>query len=463
MTPNSNDGSRWPAPQSPPACLTIAGSDSGGGAGIQADLKAMEAAGAFGTSAITAVTAQHTRGVERSHVLPVDLIEAQIDAVRGDIDLDAVKTGMLGTADVVDLVARMALELSAPLVVDPVMVAASGDRLLDEDAEEAYPALVETARVVTPNVPEAEVLTGETIETPADAERAGQALCEVGADAALVKGGHLDGPAVTDVLVTEGGTRRFRHPRVDTDATHGSGCMLASTIAARLAHGDPIEEAVATSLARMDRAVRYPLDVGGGPGAVHHLAEIRNDAAVAETIEAVRGLVEALVTADVAPLVPEVGMNVVGVTPLAEDRSDSAAVDGRITRTSMGVRHNGGIAIAASSHVARFVLAIREHDHRIRFGINCRFDERIETALGKTTLTVGEYDRDSQPESVARADGSTMAWAAGVVCEDRDGAPAAIIDRGAHGKEPILKLLAPDAGALRDRTLALADALGAVD
>lgn len=450
---------RQAAPQAVPTCLTIAGSDSGGGAGIQADLKAMEAAGTFGTSAITAVTSQHTQGVERSFVLPLEEIAAQIDAVRSDIDVQAVKTGMLASADIIDLITQAFADSTIPLVVDPVMIATSGDRLLAPAAESAYATLIQEATIVTPNTDEATALTDHDIASPTDAIAAGKSLVDMGADAALVKGGHLEGDAVVDVLVTADTVRRFRHPRVDSNATHGSGCTLASTITARLAHGDSIEDAVGTSLASMDRAVRYPIDIGAGPGPVQHLASLRNDAARAETIEAVHDTVEALVRADVAPLIPEVGMNVVGVTPFAEDRGDSAAVDGRITRTSMGARANAGIAIGASSHVARFILAIREHDPAIRFGIDCRFDADIETAVHALPVTVGEYDRSDEPPAIAEQEGSTMAWAAKELVGDRQQAPDAIIDRGAHGKEPILKFLAQDAESLRNHTMALADAV----
>lgn len=442
---------REPAPQQPPACLTIAGSDSGGGAGIQADLKAMEAAGTFGTSAITAVTAQNTQGVERSFVLPIEEIQAQIDAVLDDIDIDAIKTGMLGTAEVINLVREAVEEATVPLVVDPVMVAASGDRLLDASAEEAYPDLIGNATLVTPNIDEAEVLTGESIDTKEEAIEAGETLLETGVEAALVKGGHLEEDDVHDILVTQETIEEFRHPRIASLATHGSGCTLASTIAARLAHGDELTEAVGNSLAAMERAVRYPIDIGDGPGAVHHLATIRNDAAKVRTFEAVHGIVDALVSADVARLIPEVGMNVVGVTPYGETIQDTVAVDGRITRTSMGVRTNAGIAFGASSHVAGFLLAVREHDPSVRFGVNCRLDGTIEEALASLDLSSEVVDlevADVAEEQVVHA-----------IFLDREAAPNAVVDHGGVGREPMLTLLASDAATLRDRVLAIADYL----
>ena len=274
-------------PVDPPVALTIAGSDSGGGAGVQADLTAMRAHGVFGASVVTATTAQHTRGVEDVHPLPADHVASQYAAVAGDFGVAAVKTGMLATAEIVARVTELAGDADVPLVVDPVMVAATGDRLLSPAAEDAYEELISAATLVTPNADEAAVLTGDPVETPADAEAAGRALVGLGADAALVKGGHLtegdigDG-VVVDTLVRaegEGGGEtaergeptvdRFETPRIDTDATHGSGCALSSAIAARLARGESVHGAVDVAVAEMTEAVRRGYDVGDGPGAVN--------------------------------------------------------------------------------------------------------------------------------------------------------------------------------------------------
>ncbi|QAU13340.1 bifunctional hydroxymethylpyrimidine kinase/phosphomethylpyrimidine kinase [Halorubrum sp. BOL3-1] len=272
-------------PVDPPVALTIAGSDSGGGAGIQADLTAMTAHGVFGTAVVTATTAQHTRGVEGVHSVPADHVASQYAAVAGDFAVAAIKTGMLATAEIVETVTDSVADADAPLVVDPVMVAATGDRLLSPAAEDAYEDLIAAATLVTPNADEAEVLTGEPVETPADAERAARELVALGADAALVKGGHLAGTTdstgnnvVVDTLVRgtdpDGGVDigRFESPRIDTDATHGSGCALSSAIAARLARGELLHEAVEAAVAEMSEAVRRGYDVGEGPGAVNPAA-----------------------------------------------------------------------------------------------------------------------------------------------------------------------------------------------
>jgi hydroxymethylpyrimidine/phosphomethylpyrimidine kinase len=449
---------RRPAPTEKPVVLTIAGSDSGGGAGIQADLKTIEATGGFGTSAVTAVTAQNTTGVASSHVLPTGELEAQLDAVCSDFDVRAAKTGMLATAEVVETVADYAADFEFPLVVDPVMVAATGDRLLTEAAEEAYEDLIAEATLVTPNADEAAVLTDVEPEDEAGARLAGQRVLTMGADAALVKGGHIPGDEVLDVLVTAETIETARHPRVDTDATHGSGCTLSAAIATRLARGDPLVDAVGRSVDFMERAVRYHHDVGRGPGAVHHLVDLRNDAARDETAERVTDVVEWFVEENVRPLVPEVGMNVVGATPYAEEPGEAAAVEGRITKTIDGIAPNRGVRFGASSHVARFLLGAREYYPGFRFAVNCRFDEGVEAALSSLDWPVAEYDRSEEPDG---AD-ATMDWAAREVFEADSRPPVAVVDRGATGKEAITKLLAGDGRTVAERVVELRDELEAV-
>ncbi|WP_276280511.1 bifunctional hydroxymethylpyrimidine kinase/phosphomethylpyrimidine kinase [Halorussus caseinilyticus] len=450
---------RVPSPVEKPVVLTVAGSDSGGGAGVQADLKTIEAHGAFGTSAVTAVTAQHTRGVESTHVLPAEEVAAQIDAVTDDFDVRAAKTGMLATADIVEAVADRAADAAFPVVVDPVMVAASGDRLLDPAAEDAYANLVAEAALVTPNADEAEVLTDVAVADRESAIAAGERLVSMGADAALLKGGHVPGETVRDVLVTPEGTRTARHSRIDTDATHGSGCALSAAVASNFARGYNLNNAVETSVEFVTRAVRYPLDVGEGPGAVHHGVERRNRAAREPTAEEVREVVREFVDADVSALVPEVGTNVVGATPYAEDASETAAVEGRITRTFSGVKPNRGVRFGASSHVARFLLACREFDPDLRFAANCRFDADVEAALDSLDWPVAEYDRGSEPEGVKEREESTMQWGARQAFESVEGTPVAVVDRGEDGKEAMTKVVARDGEKLAERVLALLDAL----
>ncbi len=252
--------------------LTIAGSDSGGGAGIQADLKTFHQFGVFGTSVICAVTAQNTRGVRAWEPIPVSLVTAQLDALAEDLPPVAVKSGMLGTAEVVEAVADAITRLRLPnYVLDPVMVASSGDRLLAPDAEAVIARrLVPLATLVTPNLDEAQILTAQEVRTPEQMERAGQTLLRQGAQVVLVKGGHLDGDTIVDVLVSARGVHRFTHPRIDTAATHGTGCTLSAAVAAGLALDRPLARAVEDALDFVHRAIAAAPGLGGGRGPLNH-------------------------------------------------------------------------------------------------------------------------------------------------------------------------------------------------
>lgn len=262
-----------------PVVLAIAGSDPSGGAGIQADLKTASALGVYGAAALTALTVQNTRGVSDVHGVPATFVADEIVAVLDDLDVGAIKIGMLGTADVAgtvaEVLAQRAVPAGIPVVLDPVMVATSGDRLVPTDAVEVIrTALVPLATVVTPNVPEAAVLSGSRPATDvAGLAVTAAALRDDGAAAALVKGGHLAGEASIDVLADAEGERTYRSPRVDTPNTHGTGCTLSSAIAAYLARGVVLREAVAEAKIYLDGALRSGAtrSVGHGHGPVDHL------------------------------------------------------------------------------------------------------------------------------------------------------------------------------------------------
>lgn len=252
--------------------LTIAGSDSGGGAGVQADLKTFAAHGVYGTSAMTALTAQNTVGVLGIHAVPAEFVTLQIEAVVSDLGCDAVKTGMLASAAIVEAVAAAVEALDLPnLVVDPVMIAKSGDRLLASDAVHAMQtALVRLARVVTPNVPEAEVLTGMEIRSVADMREAGIRILRLGPAAVIVKGGHLPGDKVVDLVIDRGGIVELEGPRVGGPNTHGTGCTFAAAVTAGLALGRPLEEAARAAKAYVAGAMTTGIPLGRGHRPLDH-------------------------------------------------------------------------------------------------------------------------------------------------------------------------------------------------
>ncbi len=265
-----------PDPRPPtPIALTIAGSDSGGGAGIQADLKTFHRFGVFGTSVITAITAQNSKGVADWRAVDRQLVTGQLEAVASDLRPRAVKSGMLGNAGIVKAVAEgIARHQLDNYVLDPVMVATSGDLLLDPGAVDAIRgALLPLAWIVTPNLDEARVLTGAAVRTPDEMRDAARSLVKLGARAALIKGGHLDDPEhVVDTYFDGSEVEEFRSIRIDTRNLHGTGCTLSAAIAAGLALGRPIKSAVGEGLAFVHRAIATAPGLGEGHGPLNHWA-----------------------------------------------------------------------------------------------------------------------------------------------------------------------------------------------
>ncbi|GLQ06339.1 bifunctional hydroxymethylpyrimidine kinase/phosphomethylpyrimidine kinase [Sneathiella chinensis] len=260
--------------------LSIAGSDSGGGAGIQADLKTIQALGGFGMTALTAMTAQNTEGVTAVEGVSPDFVVEQIRVVMDDLGVDAIKVGMLHSAAVINAVADYleSLDNLPPIVVDPVMIAKGGANLLSEDAEDAIMGrlLPKLTTLLTPNIPEAECLVGWKIETFEDREKAGRELLAKGPGAVLMKGGHAEGPVVTDLLVLPEGSLRFEHPRVSSRHTHGTGCTLSSAIATGLAQGLPLDQAVERGLRYVEIAILEAPGYGRGHGPLHHGHTVRD-------------------------------------------------------------------------------------------------------------------------------------------------------------------------------------------
>jgi hydroxymethylpyrimidine/phosphomethylpyrimidine kinase len=251
--------------------LIIAGSDSSGGAGVQADIKTVTMLGGYAATAITAITVQNTRGVSAIHPIPPEIIAAQARAVLSDIGADVIKTGMLGRAAVVEIAAALIDEAAVPAVIDPVMVAKGGAILLDADAAAAFKTLlIPRATLLTPNAPEAEALTGLAVTDLEGARCAAEALLAAGAKAVLIKGGHIPGPRVIDLLLTPAGETLFENERIETRHTHGTGCTLASAVATGLAQGLPLTDAVAEAWAYVAEAIRRAPGLGRGHGPLDH-------------------------------------------------------------------------------------------------------------------------------------------------------------------------------------------------
>lgn len=440
-----------------PRVLIIAGSDSGGGAGIQADLKAVAALGAHGMTTITALTAQNTTGVQDVHAVPLDFVKAQFNSIADDIGFDAVKTGMLHSAQLVDLVAGLLSGLEAPLVVDPVMVAKGGDRLLADDAVEALRAnLLPLAALVTPNLDEAAELLGRPITEPEQMKQAARELVEMGAGAALVKGGHLaDDPC--DVLFDGQQIWEFSAPRIDTSHTHGTGCTLASACAALLAAGWKLAPAVERARLLVRRAIAGGLPIGHGHGPVHAMADLEPRLMLGPCLDEMQAALNRLEdTPGLARMIPEVRGQMGYALPGAATAEDVLAVPGRITHLGDRLKAVGAPKPGASQHVAKIVLAAIKADPSKRAAMALNFsDEMVEQshALG---WRVGEFSRADEPDQIKQKEGSSLEWGTASVIEKMGVVPDAIFDRGEVGKEPVLRILARNPAEIVNMVLALA-------
>ncbi|MEM1984373.1 MAG: bifunctional hydroxymethylpyrimidine kinase/phosphomethylpyrimidine kinase [Candidatus Korarchaeum sp.] len=429
-----------------PVALTIAGSDSGGGAGIQADLKTFAALGVHGTVAITSITAQNTREVTAVQDVNVDVIRAQIEAVVSDIGVDAAKTGMLHTSEIIRAVAEEVRRHRFPLVVDPVMIAKSGAPLLKEEAVKSLiEELLPLAEVVTPNAREAEVLSGISVRNLDDARRAAKLIAEHGPRAVIVKGGHLEGGESIDVLY-DGDFTELRAERVGSRNTHGTGCSFSAAIAAELAKGRSIREAFRTAKLLVTEAIRYGLPVGKGHGPLNPMALLYKESERYSTILRVTEAVRILESIDDATkITPEVGINVAMSLPYASSPQDVAAIPGRMHLVGRKLRASAYPEFGASSHLARYILTARTYDPSVRAAVNVAYAEDLIVRLRELGLRVSWYDRREEPAEVKAKEGATVPWGMRVAIERIGGMPDAVFHRGDWGKEPMVVLLGRDA------------------
>lgn len=433
-----------------PVAMTIAGSDSGGGAGIQADLKTFAALGVHGTVAITSITAQNTVEVTAVQDVDVEVIRAQIEAVVRDIGIDAAKTGMLHTSEIIEAVADEVRKHRFPLVVDPVMIAKSGASLLKSEAlRSLIDSLLPLAKVVTPNAREAEVLAGFRVNSLEEARKAAKIIAELGPEAVIVKGGHLYGEESVDVLYHEGDFIELRAPRLEGRNTHGTGCSFSAAITAELAKGKSVEEAFRVAKQVVTEAIRFGVPVGKGHGPLNPMAILYKESekygTLMRVVEAVR-ILESI--EDARSIAPEVGLNVAMSLPYASGPEDVAAVPGRMHLVGRKLKATAHPEFGASRHLARYILTARKHDLSVRAAVNIAYSESALEKLAKMGLSVSWYDRREEPEEVKRSEGATVPWGVRVAIGRIGRVPDAVFHRGDWGKEPMIVLLGGDAVSL---------------
>lgn len=440
-----------------PVALTIAGSDSGGGAGIQADLKTFAALGVHGTCAVTAITAQNTLYVRDVTPIPPEIVMAQIDVVIDDMGVDAAKTGMLYEPEVIELVCNQQNEHGFPLVVDPVIWAGSGDRLVTPAAEKVIvKKLIPLSQVVTPNVTEASVIADMMINSVKDMEEAAHVISTLGPEVVVIKGGHLEatGATVVDVMFHGGEIKQFKKPRIEDPGTHGSGCSFSAAIAAYIAKGFEPVEAVFNAEKFIDVAVGNPVMVGGGRKPVNPTFWLEIDAekwrVITDLDEAVR-MIES--TENFGEFIPEVRTNIGMALPTAKSVEDVAAVEGRIVNYQGRAKSLGNIRFGVSNHIARIILTTMEHDPSMRAAINIKYSEDIIKACMELDLIVSTFDRSEEPEEIKNQEGKSLPWGIKRAITSIGKVPDVIFDRGGIGKEAMIRILAPTAKEAVEKTL----------
>jgi hydroxymethylpyrimidine kinase/phosphomethylpyrimidine kinase len=420
--------------------MTIAGSDSSGGAGIQADIKTFAALGVYGTSVLTAITAQNSYGVHEVHEVPADVLDAQIAAIMEDngLKVDYAKTGMLYSAATIEVVANAFKRYKIPFVLDPVMKAGSGGALIEEDAlTTLIEQLLPLCTVVTPNVPEARVLSGMVIQSKEDAKEAAAKLQKLGALAVIIKGGHLEqelaAGKATDVLYHNGEFAEISSPVIRTERiVHGGGCSYSAALAAELAKGETLRDAATSAKKFVHDAIVNGEEVSSLI-VVNQVQRLRNDADRYFVLENVKEAVRILkAIKGFETVIPEVGTNIGMAIESAKSERDVAAVDGRIVRTKEGIAA-GCVGFGVSDHVARLVLAMMERDRARRSAMNVKYAPEIVEACEALGMRVASFERAQEPAAV-----KTMDW--GVQEASREFVPEVIFDLGAVGKEPMVRI-----------------------
>lgn len=415
--------------------ITIGGSDSSGGAGIQADLKTFSSLGVHGASVITCITAQNTKGVQAIYALDTDQVKAQFDSISSDLAPPVGKTGLLCNGKITRIVARKVAEYGLRLVVDPVMTSTTGYALsLPNFLDALKKALMPEAFLITPNLLEASTIVGWEVRTLDDMKKAAQELTAMGSANVLITGGHLEGKWATDVLYS-GAFKMYKTKKLPYDL-HGTGCILSALITAYLALGKELKTAIKYSKALITENIKHGYDIGGGIDVVDTHAHLFNAAEKYRIVFEVKKAVDMLERMLVPELVPEVGVNIGYALPHPSDRFDVCALEGRIFRSGRRIISSGTPDFGTSKHIANIILTASSVDHRIRSAMNVAYSEAMVEAAPTLTYKVGTFDRGQQPRDV-----KTMEWGTMTAIEDHGAVPDLIYDLGGQGKEAMIRIL----------------------
>lgn len=421
--------------------LSIAGSDSGAGAGIQADLKTFSALGVYGCTAITAITAQNTRGVSDIFEISSEVIEQQISSLMADMPPDAVKIGMVYSRRTIDVVYKSLRKSRIPIVLDPILAAGTGAKLLRDDAIGVFISrLIPICTLITPNRMEAERLAGIKIRTKDDGIEAARKIRRLGADNVIVKGGHFGTSSVTDLLLdSRGKITEITNPRVMIEESHGSGCNFSSAVTAYLAKGSSLHDACIAANEYVHTAIKNAVRVGKGLPVTNPLSVIYRDASKYQVISELQAAVEKISTFDgFYKLIPETQTNFVYALPDASDATEVAGVRGRIVKVGNATVPASHVEFGASRHMASAVIGYMRVNPTIRSVINIRFSDDL-VKICKSLFSVSSYDRSKEPRGIKRKEGSSVLWGT-VKALSKNPNAEVIYHRGDIGKEPMITI-----------------------
>ena len=422
--------------------LTIAASDSGGGAGIQADLKTITLMGSFGMTAITALTAQNTTGVKTIQKIPVSFIANQIDAVISDIGVDAVKTGMLVDTNVIETVSYKLRDYHiTKVIVDPVILSKGGMPLMKKEAYASLKReLIPLAFLITPNLYEASIITGKKVDTVTHMKEASKKIHQMGAQNVLIKGGHLKGKPV-DILYDGKEFHEFDSERIKTKHTHGTGCTLSAAIATEIANGVPLIKAVKHAKDFIITSIRFSLDLGKGYGPVNPYASFRQHQEIMKCSHELKRALKKLTEGNIGHLIPEVQSNLGYALPHATNLQEVLAFPGRIIKFNRSIATVADPAPGASCHIAQIILTMMKHRSDLRSAMNIRYSPEIIRRCRTFKFKIGTFDRKDEPKRIKKKEGESLSWGIENVLSKKRVIPEIIYDLGDIGKEPIVRVL----------------------
>ena len=414
--------------------MTVGGSDSSGGAGVQADIKTFAALRVYGTSVLTSITAQNTLGVFNTYDLPPEIVVDQMETVIADITVKYAKTGMLSNKAIANAIADTIQDHEIPLVVDPVMAAEAGSSLVKGSLRTVVEKLLPIATTITPNIKEAEALSGITIHDLDDMKRAACEIYALGPESVIVTGGHLAG---SDVLYN--GKFEILQGSIIEGGTHGAGCTFSAGVTAFLAKGHDISQSASMAKAFVTDAINNGVKVGNGAGSVDQVAATFEKSERYIALHCVQRALDKLSDMSVK-LIPEVGSNIVMATSNAKSEADVVGVRGRIVRVGTRAAPVGCVAFGASNHVARIVLTVMKYDATLKSAMNIRYSNDTVKACKDLGMTIATFDRADEPEEVR-----TMEWGIAQAIESSMAkdkkVPGVIYDRGGLGKEAMVRVL----------------------